>query len=250
MFGYVVEELLQVPGATYSCVADSGIGEIVSSAGNEGGDLEDTAAAVLSWGRSAAGHLSSVSADEFDDLMITSRRSYHLVRQVDDGSGRLMLVYLRLDRGRSNLAVARRALATARLQDAAAAIPQQRSAPVVPALAQLSPPAAEPLPAVPEPGRTRTWAAPVPEPVVPLPSPPAEAPPASAARASRSAGWPAALPQRSAVTPARLPPAPGTARGDGPDAAAERPAAPAALGQRWADDVGTMRRLLAALRRF
>lgn len=47
--------------------------------------------------------------------MITSRRSYRLLRVLEAGSRRPVLVHLCLDRARSNLALARRELATVRV---------------------------------------------------------------------------------------------------------------------------------------
>src|SRR5690349_13466287 len=96
---------MDLPGATYSCVAhrDSGalLGEVGTSTVPPG--------VVMEWGGSAAGFLAAAGGDGLDDLMISSHRFYHVVRLVEVGSGQL-LIYLCLDRGRSNLAVARREL--------------------------------------------------------------------------------------------------------------------------------------------
>ncbi|MBW0119208.1 hypothetical protein, partial [Pseudonocardia abyssalis] len=104
----VLRELLQLPGATYSCAAVRASGDVVAAAGAESLDP----AAVVRWARTAADLLAD---DDLDDLMVTSRRSYLLVRPVDGGRHGPLLVALRLDRSRANLAAARRELAMVRL---------------------------------------------------------------------------------------------------------------------------------------
>lgn len=137
-FHDVLRGLLLLPGATYSCVADRVSGDLVAEAGEEPVDP----AVVVRWARAAADFLAAAE-DDLDDLMITSRWSYRLVRPVDDGDRGPLLLHLCLDRSRANLAVARRELSRVRLA-AAEMVPQPR----VPA-----PPPAQTLPAVGPPAR-------------------------------------------------------------------------------------------------
>ncbi|MFD1534646.1 hypothetical protein [Pseudonocardia aurantiaca] len=209
-----LRELLRLPGSHYSCVADPATGRVLEEMGAETGS--GASGAVLGWGADAARYLTSAAADDLEDLMITSRRAYHLVRQIESASGERLLVYLCLDRARGNLAVARRELAAARLDEQ----PSGASRLPIPVPVQAASPAAERVAGTlfgPSPARA---AAVVPAPPVPRPRP---------------AEPIAALPRRA---PAALPPPPLPAA-----------AAPAA-GRQWANDVGTMRRLLAGLRKL
>lgn len=227
----VLRELLQIPGATYACAAARTGDELLAEAGAEPVDP----AVVVRWARSAADLLAAAD-DELDDLMVTSRRSYRLVRPVDaPGLGPLLLV-LRLDRARANLAVARRELARVRLEDDAAAQgpppaampqfpPSAARAPLPRRVPSAIPPAPSRAPQV----RTR-W------PALASPGTSSLSVPAARATVPQPRGG-AVLPVPRADTPARSEPrAPSEV---GP------PASPA---PRWADDVNTMRRLLAGLR--
>ena len=106
--------LLRLPGATYSCVVERDTGRVLAEAGNGEGGAGDGEGvvpySVARWGTAVAAMFEATSGDELDDVMITGRRSYHLLRAL--GPTASVLVYLRLDRSRSNLAAARRELAT------------------------------------------------------------------------------------------------------------------------------------------
>ena len=120
--------LLGLTGAEYCCVADAALGKVVEEAGTRSTDEEGAALAVLGWGSSAATLLSGGGTDALDDLIVTTRRSYHLVRVLDPASGSPLLIYLRVDRRRGNLAVVRRGLVAAR---PATTVPTQRTDPQV-----------------------------------------------------------------------------------------------------------------------
>ncbi|WP_300011809.1 hypothetical protein [Pseudonocardia sp.] len=229
----VLQELLRLPGATYSCVLEHATGQLLVEAGRDAGD----AATVLRWGRSATEFLAA-DGDELDDVMMTSRRAYHLVRRiVGETPQEPLLVYLCLDRNRSNLALARRELAQIRVPRPApdpAPEPGDAAAHVA-STAQM--PAREPA-ALP-----RRVPAPVPPPPPPVPMPalvrrvPAPVRPAAAAQRPRP--WPGSVPEAPPVVPAQREGGPGD-----PVPAGYGPVA----GPRWADDVGTLRRLLAGLK--
>ena len=129
VFREMLARLLGLAGAEYCCVADAALGKVVEEAGARSSAEEGTTLAVLGWGSSAAVVLSVGATDALDDLIVTTRRSYHLVRVLDPGSGGPLLVYLRVDRRRGNLAVARRGLMAARPVAPAAAVPTQRMDP-------------------------------------------------------------------------------------------------------------------------
>jgi hypothetical protein len=166
-----LQELLRLPGARYSCIADAVSGRVLAEHGK--GVVDP--AAVLGWGGAALRDLDG--ADDLDDLIVTGARAYHLVRRAAAGGGPPLLVYVCLERARSNLALARRALAGVVVAPlpptaeggAVAPVPFAPPSstdpwppPVAPAPRAPSPPAAVPLPR-----RTRTAvpaAAPVPQP--------------------------------------------------------------------------------------
>jgi len=245
VFRELLQELLQVPGANYSCIADGATGKVLDSAGSAPEAGSGVPLAVLGWGSTAAGFLAAAAGDELDDLIVTSRRAYHLVRQLDGRSGRPLLIYLRLDRTRANLAVARRALSIARTGPGG--VPPQRpavitqedagqngssrktqEAPPVPAMAAGPAQADRP----PLPSRRQVAA-------LPLPRRPRPAPRATPRKIPAPVPVITTLPQRTAERPP--PAAPERAQGT-------RPAS--VHGQHWADDVSTMRRLLTALRKL
>ncbi len=112
VFRELLQELLRVPGANFCCIADGAMGKVLASAGAEADGGPGVPLAVLGWGATAAGYLAAAANDELDDLIVTSRRAYHLVRQLEGEAGQPLLIYMRLERPRANLAVGRRALAT------------------------------------------------------------------------------------------------------------------------------------------
>jgi hypothetical protein len=120
--------LLRLPGATYSCVVERDSGRVLAESGrgeSGTGDGEGVVPySVARWGTAVAAMFDATSGDELDDVMITGRRSYHLLRAL--GPSGSVLVYLRLDRTRSNLAVARRELAAVRWGTAVASPPAAR----------------------------------------------------------------------------------------------------------------------------
>ncbi len=147
----VLLRLLAMPGAAHACIADPDTGELMAEEGEPVGGAA-AAAAVLSWGRHATAMFAAAPGDELDDFMISSARGYHVVRRVAAG-GSTFLVYLALDRSRSNLAVARRELAAKELrtQLAEAICPPVVSS-VLPRRVPAAPPA--PLPVLPAPRPT------------------------------------------------------------------------------------------------
>lgn len=200
--------LLDLPGSRYACVAELESGRIVIEYGSAMLDP----AIVLRWGMEAATVLETESEGGMEDVIMTSRGHYHLLRPL--GGTRSFLVYLCVDRARANLASARRELAAARPIDETA----------------------------------RATAASPPEPLARLPpavSPRVAAamPPTSTRRERRPAKAEAEvaevpLPRRTSPTP--IPSA-------APTPAQQKSADPV-LAQPWADDVSTMNRLLTALR--
>lgn len=252
----VLRGALDAPGARYACLADPATGAVVAAHGTArwGPDPVDTdgppggvpadASAVLGW--AATESAPAAAGPAFADAVITTDAVYHLVRVLprDDAT---LLAYLQVDRARGNLALARRALLALPVtsDDAghspAPAAPAPAAHPVVPA--QASAPEAERTPPLPVPLPRRA-------PGSVTHRPPAGLPPPALAPAAVPTPAPAAPP--STETPNETT---GTTTGE---AGAEDTAAPAGPlsgppdqpGRRWADDLRTMARILAGLRRL
>jgi hypothetical protein len=249
-FREVLLDLMDLPGANYSCVADRVSGTLLG----EVGASSVAPGVVMEWGGGAAAFLATAPGDGLDDLMITSHRSYHLVRPVAADPSRWLMIYLCLDRGRSNLAVARRELASPTLHKRIAV------ASVGPPPSAVDPPGASPrrpVPATrPVPGpAARNGASPAVALLSWAPAPGRDVPGATRAatppRAAVRAGEPlggARSDTRLAPSPVPLPRRGGPSRVPPP-----APTEPATVVEQvpvrsWATDVATMRRLLAALR--
>ena len=209
--------LLRLPGATYACVVERDSGRVLAELGQgeaSTGDSEGVVAySVPRWGTAVAAMFGATSGDELDDVMITGRRSYHLVRPL--GAGAAVLVYLRLDRSRSNLAAARRELAAVRLAGGAGT-PDQAAAPPAPVSARTRDEASAPA-------ARRPVAATSPAPPARVPA--SLAPPTTPARGLRG---PAAEP------PAAEPPAAESPAAESPAAEPADTATPASASGRGA----------------
>ena len=115
--------LLRLSGATYSCVVERDSGRVLAEVGNGeagSGDSEGVVPySVPRWGTAVAAMFGTHVGRRAGRRHDHRRRSYHLVRPL--GPDASVLVYLRLDRRRSNLAAARRELAAVRLSGGAPA---------------------------------------------------------------------------------------------------------------------------------
>lgn len=284
--GSDLEELLGATGGTFLCAfsAESGavlasIGESPERAFGPAGAVATTAAAAMA--RAAADLGDARSGDPVDDVMVGTRRAYHLLRTLDRPGRPGVVVYVLLRRGRGNVAAARRELASPAWQrsllvalDAAAVadrVPRPRGPQVQPhpagpsARGEPTPPARRPLKSGEErpvrsgdraPAGAGRRAREVP-PEAPADPEPLRVVPARAPRPERRA--PAADPPPVTATPPAPPAAlPRRARGGhlppGARRAPEQPpppdAVPPVLDQRWARDIGTLRRLVEGLRRL
>ncbi|WP_328307429.1 hypothetical protein [Actinomycetospora sp. NBC_00405] len=264
-----LEALRDLPGLAHASLLDEG-GHVLAEIGTDG----CTAGAVLAWGRRAGG-VASDRGLALEDVIVTSDTAHHLLRAVDGAPSRGSWVYLRVDRERGNLALARRRLAAVASPSAA------RPAPAVPTLSSSThrPPGA-PVPApvataLPAAAPAAPSAPPAAHPMggtfprrVPDPSSPAAAPAAApAAIAAVPTPWPTRGPAASPAAEATDPPALPEPRRPVGQAPTTRPAGPVppadhehrrsppqdsagVLSQRWRTDPETLRRVLAGLLRL
>lgn len=225
--GDMVSGLRALPGFRYACVADPESGAVLG----ESGTADVAAQSVLRWAREAAGVLAEGPDGGLDDLILTSRAAYHLVRPLGREG---LLLYLCVDRSRSNLAVSRRELGAVRLGGATAdrAVPDGPTATVG---AGQAPKSAATAPRVPLASRMTIGrrGAPPPGPAEPERSSPVPLPRRS----------PAALPPPARRTPIPVP-EPGLAGVPVPRAGLPVPPD----GREWSQDIASIKRLLAGLR--
>ena len=101
-----LSQLMTIDGALCAAVVDSGSGMLLGSIGS-GVDLELAAAGNTEVVRAKLKTMKSLNLnDKIDDILITLGKQYHVIRPLQKHDG--LFVYLVLDKGKSNLALARR----------------------------------------------------------------------------------------------------------------------------------------------
>jgi len=100
-------DLLTVDGGMCAALVDSNSGMMLGSAGT-GVDLELAAAGNTEVVRAKLKTMASLKLnDKIEDILITLGKQYHVLRPVSTKAG--LFIYLVLDKGKANLALARRA---------------------------------------------------------------------------------------------------------------------------------------------
>lgn len=103
-----LDELLVLDGALCCAVVDSGSGMMLGAAGT-GVDLEVAAAGNTEVVRAKLKTMRSLGLnDVVEDILITLGKQYHLIRPMSRKEG--VFIYYVLDKGKANLALARRKL--------------------------------------------------------------------------------------------------------------------------------------------
>ena len=98
--------LLTVDGSMCCALVDSTSGMMLGSAGT-GLDMEAAAAGNTEVVRSKMKTMKSLNLkDDIEDILITLGKQYHIIRPIAKSPG--LFFYVVLDKGRSNLALARR----------------------------------------------------------------------------------------------------------------------------------------------
>lgn len=111
-YDYVVAQLLNVDGALAAAVVDFESGMLLAGGGSAAIDLEIAAAGNTEVMRSETKTIDMLgSKEEIEDILLTLGRQYHLLRPLKRHNG--LFLYTVLDKSKSNLALARRALVEA-----------------------------------------------------------------------------------------------------------------------------------------
>lgn len=102
----MLNELMQVEGAMCAALVDYNSGMLLESVGT-GVDLEVAAAGNTEVVRAKMKVMKSLGLnDSIEDILISLGKQYHIVRPMEKHDG--LFIYYVLDRGRANLAMARR----------------------------------------------------------------------------------------------------------------------------------------------
>jgi len=109
-----LSKIMEIDGALCAAIVDSTSGMMLGSIGT-GVDLELAAAGNTEVVRAKARTLASLNLkDTIEDILITLGRQYHIIRPTASYEG--LFIYVVLDRGRANLALARRKVLEAEAQ--------------------------------------------------------------------------------------------------------------------------------------
>lgn len=104
-----VRKLLELPGAMYVCVVDPSAGSLLIEFSRSDFLTRPSPEAIRELVELPS-PLSRTGAIRLEDIIVTSDSAHHLIRKCGGPGTALVLVYLRLDRSRANLAMSRRAL--------------------------------------------------------------------------------------------------------------------------------------------
>jgi len=106
-----LQSLAEVDGFIGTCLVDSNSGMMMGSEGGGTIDLEAAAAGNTEVVRAKRKTMATLGLkDGIEDILITLGKQYHLIRPLTAKDG--LFIYLVLDKGRSNLALARHKLAS------------------------------------------------------------------------------------------------------------------------------------------
>lgn len=107
-----LQALSELDGFIGACLVDSNSGMMMGSEGGGSMNLEAAAAGNTEVVRAKRKTISTLGLkDTIEDILITLGKQYHLIRPLANRDG--LFVYVVLDKGRSNLALARLRLADA-----------------------------------------------------------------------------------------------------------------------------------------
>lgn len=108
----VLAELMRIDGANGAAVVDADSGMVLGMSGSPSFSLEYAGSGNSEVVRAKLRTMSNLGiTDTIEDILITLTGQYHLIRVLEGQGLSTLFVYLVLDRGRANLALARHKLA-------------------------------------------------------------------------------------------------------------------------------------------
>ncbi|MCK2212556.1 hypothetical protein MF672_001885 [Actinomadura sp. ATCC 31491] len=107
-----LKEMMTIDGAVGAAVVDYGSGMALGTlGGSKDLDLQVAAAGNTEVVKAKLRTMDSLGLKEsIEDILITLSGQYHIIRPITGRSGKGLFLYLALDRGRANLAMARHQL--------------------------------------------------------------------------------------------------------------------------------------------
>ncbi|SEG93112.1 hypothetical protein SAMN05444920_10839 [Nonomuraea solani] len=108
-------EVMSIPGALDAMLVDHTSGMAVAFSSSSGVDADRSAAAITEALRATTDGLARSSPGEvvrIDDMLVTTDKGHHLLRPLETVFEGPLVIYVRLDLERSNLALARHRLAS------------------------------------------------------------------------------------------------------------------------------------------
>jgi hypothetical protein len=104
-------KLLEIDGCLGACIVDSNSGMMLGAAGGGNVNLEIAAAGNTEVVRAKRKTMKALALNEtIEDMLITLGKQYHMIRPLTSNDA--LFIYVVLDRGRANLAMARHMLST------------------------------------------------------------------------------------------------------------------------------------------
>lgn len=107
----ILKEAMQIDGAIGAALVDYDTGMSLGQAGGGGLDLDVAAAGNSDVVKAKKRTMEALGLDEtIEDILITLNSQYHLLRLITARTGEGLFLYMALDKGKANLAMARRQL--------------------------------------------------------------------------------------------------------------------------------------------
>ncbi len=107
----ILKEAMEINGAIGVALVDYETGMSLGQAGGGALDLDVAAAGNSDVVKAKLRTMQALGLDEkIEDILITLNSQYHLLRPITARSGQGLVLYMALDKGKANLAMARRQL--------------------------------------------------------------------------------------------------------------------------------------------
>ncbi len=107
----ILKEAMQIDGAIGAALVDYETGMSLGQSGGSTLDLDVAAAGNADVVKAKLRTMAALGLEEkIEDILITLNSQYHLIRLITARNGQGLFLYMALDKGKANLAMARRQL--------------------------------------------------------------------------------------------------------------------------------------------